>query len=164
MTEVDREWLFLQALLTEHRCMEANYAALQRDMACGQGELAARCDDIAVLKDALAAAEAQVTQLSNDVQVRLSTRWHNCQFRLGTKLRCKTGRSHRTSGSLLRLELQLCMWLAMSESSKSSEPEQRTFLLWSWRCSHHRSFNEIGDQCPERVNLVCRRGSSRWPC
>ena len=75
MTEVDRKWLFLQALLTEHRCIEAKCAALQRDMACCQGELAARCDDIAVLKDAHAAAEAQGTQLSNDVQVRHLTMW-----------------------------------------------------------------------------------------
>ncbi len=49
--------------------MESNYAALQRDLACCQGELAARNDDIAVLKDAHSAAEAQVTQQSQDIQV-----------------------------------------------------------------------------------------------
>ncbi len=69
MAAINGESLFPQALLTEHRCVEANYAALQRDMACSQGELAARCDDIAVLKDAHMAAEAQVSQLSDDVQV-----------------------------------------------------------------------------------------------
>ena len=98
LTEVDRKWLFLQAVLTEHRCIEANYAALQRDMACCQGELAARCDDIAVLKDAHAAAEAQVTQLSNDVQVRDLTMSHVCQSWLRIKLQCKSGRSHWTDG------------------------------------------------------------------
>ena len=49
--------------------MEATYAALQRDLASCQGELAARCDDLEVLRDAHAAAEAQVTQQSQDIQV-----------------------------------------------------------------------------------------------
>ncbi len=59
----------LQALLAKHRHMESNYAALQHDLACCQGELAANKDDITVLKDAHSAAEAQVTQQSQDIQV-----------------------------------------------------------------------------------------------
>lgn len=59
----------LKVLLTEHRLMERNHAALQQDLASCQGELAARCDDLEVLKDAHAAAEAQVTQQSQDIQV-----------------------------------------------------------------------------------------------
>ena len=49
--------------------MERNHAALQKDFASCQGELAARCDDLDVLRDAHAAAEAQVTQQSQDIQV-----------------------------------------------------------------------------------------------
>ena len=58
-----------QALMAEHRYMESNHAALQRDLACCQGELSARCDDLTVHKDAHAAAEAQVIQQSHDIQV-----------------------------------------------------------------------------------------------
>ena len=61
--------LLLKVLLTEHRLMERNHAALQHDLASCQGELAARCDDLEVLKDAHTAAEAQVTQQSQDIQV-----------------------------------------------------------------------------------------------
>ena len=59
----------LQALLAKHRHTESNHAALQRDLACCQGELAARNADIIVLKDAHSAAEAQVTQQSQDIEV-----------------------------------------------------------------------------------------------
>ncbi|CAL5228386.1 g11509 [Coccomyxa viridis] len=57
-----------EVLLTEHRLMERNYVALQEDFASCQGELAARCDDLEVLRDAHAAAEAQVAQQSQDLQ------------------------------------------------------------------------------------------------
>ena len=70
--------LLLQVLLTKHKLTEANYAALQRDLASCQGELAARCDDLEVLRDAHAAAEAQVTQQSQDIQVS-PTPCHDCQ-------------------------------------------------------------------------------------
>ncbi len=136
-------YLLLKVLLTEHRLMERNYAALQEDFASCQGELAARCDDLEVLRDAHAAAEAQVAQQSQDLQVSARPHASICQ------------------AYVLLSTIVHTLWLFIVRLSLSA----RYFLAWVKRgvqimFSPVYAFLDVAWR--QRAAAACRHGNSRW--